>query len=421
VKKILLVSSAVKQSTYGGGQIYIQNLAEGLRKSGCDVIIAYPFHHEENYNSLNGGDVFFKSSSSEKELKSLLVSVKPTIVHANGYKAVFSKACKQLGIPLVITAHHGGIVCPAGTLLNYKEKICHIKANSADCLPCVLKNIRGGLFFWPLLAIIPLKLRIYIGRLIDRLPFIFYLTPVLQSSWSVLKKVEEWKITQQNASLIVAPSDAIAESMKINGADPQKIRIITHGIPVNLAAEGAIRDKNQPVSFFYSGRINYVKGLHVMLKAFLSLKSGSELHIIGDAGNKTEERYKMNLQKQYKKNKNIFWHGKKLQTELYKMIINYDILIHPAIYLEVFGLNISEALSLGKPVISTRCGGPEMQITDGVNGWLAEPNSVESLLDKMKVALEDFRKMNVASIKVKTIETHVHELTEVYEEACNRR
>ena len=59
-------------------------------------------------------------------------------------------------------------------------------------------------------------------------------------------------------------------------------------------------------------------------------------------------------------------------TAVYKAV---DIVVLPSICQESFGLVVAEALSAGRPVLSTRCGRPEDQIEDGVNGWLVEPNN----------------------------------------------
>ena len=47
-------------------------------------------------------------------------------------------------------------------------------------------------------------------------------------------------------------------------------------------------------------------------------------------------------------------------------------------YHETFGVSLIEALACGKPVISTRCGGPE-DIVDESNGLLVPPGDVESM------------------------------------------
>ena len=65
-------------------------------------------------------------------------------------------------------------------------------------------------------------------------------------------------------------------------------------------------------------------------------------------------------------------------------------MIHSAIYLEVYGIAIAESLSMGRPVLATKCGGAEMQIKDGVNGWLVEPNSVSEMRNKILYIIDHF-------------------------------
>ena len=86
--------------------------------------------------------------------------------------------------------------------------------------------------------------------------------------------------------------------------------------------------------------------------------------------------------------------------------------------LEIFGLNISESLLMHKPVLATRCGGAEMQIRDGENGWLVEPNNAIALREKMHQIVQEGINldMNTISSGVISIEEHVKELITLYEE-----
>ena len=92
-------------------------------------------------------------------------------------------------------------------------------------------------------------------------------------------------------------------------------------------------------------------------------------------------------------------------------------MVHPTICLEIFGLNIAEALAMNKPVLATRCGGAEMQIEEGVNGWLVAPNNVQALRTKMDSIAEYGVTINTTALyeNVISINEHVKELIQIYE------
>lgn len=51
---------------------------------------------------------------------------------------------------------------------------------------------------------------------------------------------------------------------------------------------------------------------------------------------------------------------------------------------EGFSLSTVEALAAGRPVVATRCGGPEEIVTDGVDGRLVEPGSPEAVAEAVE-------------------------------------
>jgi glycosyltransferase involved in cell wall biosynthesis len=389
--KVLVVASNDINSSYGGGQVYTRNLVDELVKQGIKVSVAFPFSREERpKKSEKDIDCFgFTTTLTISDAIKILQVSNPDIVHAHGYKSIFSVASKELNIPCLVTVHHGGIYCSSGALLNFKEKICTVKCTPEDCLPCVLSNTKAGSFFYPFLKTIPLSIRLFLGEIFEKLPFIYFLTPILLSSINIKRKLDEWESLCNNASLFIAPSVSISKSIIENGASPEKVVVIPHGIPLpdpEVFEKRGKHRKEKIVRFFYLGRINYVKGVHVMLSAFNKIQTNSELHILGGAGNKKEELYMQKLKKKYLNNKRIIWYGK--VDEPYKLISDFDVLIHPTICHEVFGLNISEALALGKPVITTKCGGPEMMIKDGENGWFVEPNDPVTLRNAIEKSIK---------------------------------
>jgi glycosyltransferase involved in cell wall biosynthesis len=414
--KILIVSSGDFFSTFGGGQTYVKTIVEEFIIRDFNIVLISNGKADlQNPHEYKSCKLYYLDENPEiKDVYNLLTVCKPDIVHAHGFKKIFSVVCKKSNIPCVITAHHGGILCPSGSLMNYKDELCNIPVSDSNCLPCVLKNIRGGYYLWPLLKIIPLFIRLKIGRFIQKLPFILFITPVLKASLTIQQKADDWKSIHENASVIIAPSNAIAKSMILNGAKPEKLKVIPHGIPLpDLKLLHKNQDDSKTVKFFYVGRICYIKGIHIMLAAYKKLKINAELHIIGSAVSKGDNRYLNRLLRKYRSISSIYWHGKIKNEEIYETISKYDIMIHPTICLEVFGLNIAEALAMNKPVIATKCGGAEMQITEGVNGRLVKPNDVEDLRKVMEIT--GTQELNLFKSKINSISEHIAELNKIYE------
>ena len=135
--KMLLVSASGLLSSYGGGQVYVRNLVDELILQGQSPIIATPLLSGKNATDYKGCRVInFGVPLTAETANNILADARPDIVHAHGFKAIFAESCRKMDIPCIVTAHHGGITCPAGSLLNYRDEICIIKANQNDCLPC---------------------------------------------------------------------------------------------------------------------------------------------------------------------------------------------------------------------------------------------------------------------------------------------
>lgn len=438
--KYLQIASGDFFSTYGGGQVYVKNIVDEMIRQGLDVtVLSFVVKDigivEQDYKGKALWEIGLQAK--ESDIEELVRAISPDIIHAHSQKALFATLGERIHIPVVVTAHHGGILCPAGTLMNAADQICQTNLSHEHCLKCCLANIRTGRSWYPLMKVLSETNYVRLGETLQKLPFIPFISPIGGVALSIQNKIAEWKTICDKATAVIAPSHAIADAMCRNGLSRDKVTVIAHGIPKNeeikndcpsklggrAHAEGvSILAHNGKIRFFYVGRICRVKGLHILLEAFsgIATQDKAELHIIGGAGNKGEQRYMDQLQRKYTSS-NIVWHGKVPADKVFDTIKEYDVMVHPAIYLEVFGLNIAEALAMNKSVLATRCGGAEMQIEDGVNGWLVASNDVGALCEKMCEIVEHGIAVNVDTLYecVVAIDKHVNDLLQVYEKKAS--
>ena len=407
---VCIVASGDFFSDYGGGQVYVRNIVNELacHSEISTTVISFNAAQQPSTQDYNGIHVHIVSN--ETSLLDALKTIQPDIVHANGEKLITSRLCKQLNIPCIVTAHHGGLVCPAGALLNTKDEICNIPADYSHCLKCYLRNTPTGLFWYSLLKKYSQKHYCRIGERLEKLPSVPFITPIGRTGQIVTKKLKDWKELAATATHFIAPSNAIAEALKRNGCPSDKITVIPHGIPIHQTSN--IKHQTSNIHFYYVGRINYVKGIHVLLKAFSSIDNPNIiLHLIGGSGNKSEQKYQDQLKRKYRKDTRIIWHGKLPSEQMPNIIKDFHCLIHPAIYLEVFGLNISEALAQNKYVIATRCGGAEMQIHSESDGILITPNNAKELQNVICRYVNNPTQSNSSVI---SIQQHVSDLIKTY-------
>jgi L-malate glycosyltransferase len=87
--------------------------------------------------------------------------------------------------------------------------------------------------------------------------------------------------------------------------------------------------------------------------------------------------------------KRIFFHGRTDNVEVYRNLSECSFLVMNS-KLETFSLICAEALCCGKPVIATRCGGPEDFLSDET-GILIEPGNDVQLSEALQKMILQFR------------------------------
>jgi glycosyltransferase involved in cell wall biosynthesis len=120
--------------------------------------------------------------------------------------------------------------------------------------------------------------------------------------------------------------------------------------------------------------------------------SNVELRIVGVGS--LEQQLKHHVKMNGIKNVNFL--GTKNRTEVKDEYVKSNAFVLSS-NVETFGVAVTEALAIGRPVVSTKCGGPEF-IIDENNGILAEPNSINDLADAMIEMIEGYERFNLVEI-----------------------
>ena len=164
------------------------------------------------------------------------------------------------------------------------------------------------------------------------------------------------------------------------------------------------------------------KRVDILIRSFAELSKdvkGIKLKIGGDGSVKNQL---IELADELGISKSVEFLGTLNREEVLKHITYSDAFVLASEY-ETFGVVLVEALALGKPVVATRCGGPESIVVPTV-GCLVEKNSVEALtqgmrelyINKNKYCAENIRKYCYENFSEDAV---VNELNEIYHTVLN--
>lgn len=332
---------------------------------------------------------FYKWLSREQKIKifsAFFQKINPDIIHSQMSDGWDVAAAQLAGIPIVNTIHIGGIICARGGgngFLDEHDRICS-RVVGKECCKCIFHDIPYPKVANVLYHLIPNPIKRYFA---NRKKRILYLSALGITKWLIDETL--WKIKIFKDSHFIAANPRLAEALAKNGIK-KNVHIIPHGVPDRERLpfppiEGKLK-------LFFLSRVQYSKGLHVIFKALSGIDpSKYEIHIIGDAGSsRFDQRYYRNLKKSGKKSGiNAIIHGRISNADLESIVKDCHVLVMPTICMEVYGIAIAEALAMGRPVISSTCGGPQMQITEDVNGWLVPPNDPISLRKRIQTLIDN--------------------------------
>jgi glycosyltransferase involved in cell wall biosynthesis len=336
----------------------------------------------------------------------------------SGMKAVLSLLCNELNIPHVITAHHAGIACPSGALMRKDDSICTVVANPDDCVPCCSYLRRPKWYTGGMIGKIPVRLYRPIGERLNSAGRLNYIGRGLIHPWLVERSLDAERIVLDSAQLIISPSRFIRDLLVRNGCASSRIIVIPHGVDL-IGGLPFDAFAGRPVRFGYIGRINFHKGLHVILQALerLEKEEQCELHIYGEAQHPWEVKYLKRQLENYKGSAGVIAHGNLPPEKIKEAFRNIDVLIVPSLVPEAFGLVVQEAFSAGRPVIVSNSGALPELVKGGIDGFIVERKNDKLLASAMHRMIADpsmIIEMSSRLPRVKTTPEYVDEMEGIY-------
>lgn len=207
-----------------------------------------------------------------------------------------------------------------------------------------------------------------------------YETFPLRALWQPLYPTAH--IQRMQAELEVADRIHVLSSFVLQqflelGVPREKVALL----PLGVDHVGFSPPKEPPASssfrFLYVGRIEPLKGIHYVLEAFVRLKlPKAELWLAGHLGD--EIRRLPTMQKEGIVYKGV-WPRERL-PDLYRQVHGF---VFPTL-LDSFGLVLLEAMACGLPVIATSHSAAPDLVTEGKDGYVVPPFSVEALMEAME-------------------------------------
>jgi glycosyltransferase involved in cell wall biosynthesis len=420
--------------------VYVHNLARELKRRHVDFAIVSqdewtgtgdePFRVNwrqwddnrvaavaVNPARLSAGDRWSNLSEALLDgLHAVIDELRPDVMHLNGLKAPLIKIARERKIPSVVTVHHAGFACPAGALLRPDDSLCEKPCDARWCVSCYCRQLPGGGAMRSVLAAIPPVVYRPLGRALNLLSNPGYAGRAAMYPWLVEQMIPAKHLAATQADRYIAPSRAIAEVLIRNKTPRERISIVPHGIePLPFSPIEGLGTR--PVRFGFIGQINRTKGLTFLLDAFSRMKPGmAQLEIIGTPQRSGEREYLDDAMTPVAGRNDVILRGAVPHERIAEAISRFDVLVLPAIYLEVFGLVILEAFSVGRPVIVTDCGGPAEIVRDGVDGLIVPSRDSAALSAAMQSLVANPQRIAemAASIRpVRTLARHVDDLEQI--------
>jgi glycosyltransferase involved in cell wall biosynthesis len=326
----------------------------------------------------------------------------------------------------VLSSYHTPpLTCGRGNLLRLGRDVCDGEMRVGRCTTCILHQ-KG----------LPLPVAGVIGRLplglcrsIRRLPAVKRNRRASSMfSWSqrVFRNEGFLSRTVAASTRIVAVCNWVRDLLLSNGVPPSKVEVIRYGRSVEPMR--AAFSAGPVVRFGYLGRLNFEKGVGVLLKAIERTSPAARFNVefVSPAFERalpgTDEAFLAQvIRKAASQDLRVIVGGYVPPFQVGEKLIQWDALIVPSLWLETGPQVVTEAFHVHTPVIGSRRGGLQELVIEGRSGFLFTPgdaSELAALLNRFSGEPELLRRLRHLIPPARTADAMVEDLVALYR-ACS--
>jgi glycosyltransferase involved in cell wall biosynthesis len=409
--KIVLALAWYFPEALGGVEVYVNGLAQRLKRRGHDVSVTAPARgSSESREYEHDGIRVFRyplqgrsatrdecqsrvSASGSEILLARLAQQRPDLLHvhalAPGIAVYEIEAARAMGIPVVLTSHLGdlGYGCLRGTLMHWGRELCDGKASTLKCTACSLHALgMPRALTYPAAA-----LSAAIGRPTATLPgsvgTVLGTADLIRRRQALqrrlLNAVDAFVLLNQGAFDRVLLNDAPREKLAINGL----------GISSVIARKPGpdLCPTPSPVRFGYVGRFAAIKGVTELAAAWRALPEylPVTLEWLGPVNFDEARALVARLKDIIGRDDRVRFAEAVPASQVGEIMRGIDVLLVPSRWFENGPTVVHEAFAAGTPVVGTRIGAMPELIRDRIDGRLLTPGSVSEITTAIREIAAD--------------------------------
>ncbi len=349
--KVLVVHNSYQQP--GGEDVVFSAERRLLEEHGHQVVSYERSNHEvDQMNKLHQLKMtrdLVHSDDSKREIKKLLKSESPDVVHVHNTFMMISpsifETCQEMNVPVLQTLHNFRLLCPAWSL-SREGRVCE------ECIDHSLwRGVWHGCYrnSHLMTAAVALMLQVHRSR----------------NTWN------------DSVDGYVALSEFARQKFVANGLPAAKMHVKPNFVyqdPGEREAPGS--------NALFVGRLSPEKGVSTLLSAWQKLKTAMPLVIVGEG----PERAALESQAAAANLSNVKFTGHLSPVEVRTAMKAAAFLVMPSVWYEGFPMTIAESFACGTPVICSKLGSMQEIVEHQRTGLHFTPDDAADLQRQVEYA-----------------------------------